>query len=158
MRLRFIFLVGCVLLSAYFDVGLILAFCKADYFHIKTNRDTRLHDDYFIPILRKIPRSLTTAQLVEPPIMVFGNQSEVHFYPAKGYNYPVPKYALGPKPVPRAGEYHFALVQVHRRLPFLLWTFSLVTPDGQLVSVGQCRWNDNAHNYTLIRLAWQSFY
>ena len=108
------------------------------------------HDDFW-PGFRWIPRNWTSFRLRQAPNQILGNQSYwQNFYTGevvKDIPYKA-DYQLGPKPIPRRGEWQLSLVPVE----FGAWTlklpyFAFKSRSGWHFRVG-ARWSDDhPHNY-----------
>jgi hypothetical protein len=77
--------------------------------------------------------------------MLLGNQKET--FPTRDRS------AIGPKPIPKPGEWQFSVVQVRAEIPiWFLPYFAYTTRQGSHFSIG-CRWDDTDHYYIFPRIA-----
>jgi hypothetical protein len=91
----------------------------------------KLHED-FPRYLRWIPRSATSWRMVQPPLMILGNQT-TYCAARNGKS--------GPRAVPARGEWQISLVQVRVRWPFFLPYFAATLGNGWHARFG-CRWDE----------------
>ncbi len=99
----------------------------------------KLHEDFFFPSIRWIPRAATAFCFAEPPIKLLGNQN--YWEDAKNGE-------LGPKPIPPPGQWQLTVVQVKKGWPLYIPYFALTTKKGTHFRIG-CRWDDADNYYVL---------
>jgi len=100
------------------------------------------HDDY-ISGLRGVPRSITSACFVEPPVLVLGNEkASAQTLDGK----------VGPHPLPDPGEWELAFVQEKKHWPIYIPYFAITTKNGWHFRLG-CRWDHVDHYFTFVSLA-----
>jgi hypothetical protein len=107
----------------------------------------RSRDDYsyLFRLFRWVPWTWTSWCFAEPPIMLLGNQKGT--FPTRDSS------AIGPKPIPKPGEWQFSVVQVRAEIPiWFLPYFAYTTQQGSHFSIG-CRWDDTDHYYVFPRIA-----
>ncbi len=135
MKLKKIVKIGSLIFGFYFILLYILALCLGILgpnclpAHLK-NKD---HSDYSFPGTQKIPRYATSWCLVEPPLMLLGNQ----------------KNSL---PLPEKGSWQFSIVIIKKNWPFVLPYFALTTKTGLHFRIG-CRWDNIDHYYVFPSIA-----
>jgi hypothetical protein len=98
---------------------------------LSPNLENRLHDD-FPRYLRWIPRRATSWRMVQPPIMLLGNQRT--YCAAKNGR-------SGPRAVPARGEWQISFAQVRKRWPFFLPYLAATFANGWHARFG-CRWDE----------------
>ena len=103
----------------------------------------KTHDDYYLTWTRWIPRSATSWCIKAPPIQLLGNQ-EGEALAADG--------TIGPKPIPRPGEWQLSIVQIKKGWPFFLPYFAWTTEQGTHFRLG-ARWDDVDQYYTFPSIA-----
>lgn len=97
-----------------------------------------VHTDYRFEFFQSVPRSYTSRCFVSPPILILGNQE--HWARDRAG-------VIGPKPIPRKGEWQLSLVQWRQGWPVILPYFALTTIGGWHFRIGP-RWDDIDHYYT----------
>lgn len=97
----------------------------------------RLHDDYYLPDTTWIPFYATSWCLVEPPILLIGNQKSKS---------QLKNGQEGPKPIPMPGEWQISIVQIKKKLPLILPYAAFTTKSNLHFRIG-CRWDDIDHYY-----------
>ncbi|MDO8495398.1 MAG: hypothetical protein Q7S32_02625 [bacterium] len=107
--------------------------------HLKLKK----HGDYTMPGTKWIPFSVTAWSIVEPPIMLLGNQTQ------KATSL---QNQTGPSPIPEPGTWQLSAIQLKKSWPLFLPYFALTTKSGWHFRIS-CRWDDIDHYYVFPSLS-----
>lgn len=111
--------------------------------HLPSHLQEQRHSDYSIPGTHWIPRSATSWHYQTPPILIAGRCSTLT---ADRYG------QTCPKPIPKKGEWYFAIVPIKKELLLFLPYFAGTTETELHFRIG-CRWDDVDFYYTFPSIA-----